>query len=72
MPSELGTNKTIIAFYRKSLSFLQNRKDQNQRENAIQIALDTYDIMKQEIIVHWTKNTCILNEMRNSLDDYFF
>ncbi|MFV9952769.1 MAG: hypothetical protein AB8U85_07485, partial [Rickettsia conorii subsp. raoultii] len=70
--SELGTNKTIIAFYRKSLSFLQNRKDQNQRENAIQIALDTYDIIKQKIIVHWTKNTFILNEMRNSLDDYFF
>ena len=72
VPSELGTNKTIIAFYRKSLSFLQNRKDQNQRENAIQIALDTYDIIKQKIIVHWTKNTFILNEMRNSLDDYFF
>ncbi|MCX4079972.1 hypothetical protein N7280_05110 [Rickettsia rhipicephali] len=72
MPSELGTNKTIIAFYRKLLSFLQNRKDQNQCENAIQVALDTYDIMKQKIIVHWTKNPFILNEMKNSLDDYFF
>ncbi len=28
--------------------------------------------MKQKIIVHWTKNTFILNEMRNLLDDYFF
>lgn len=28
--------------------------------------------MQQKIIVHWTKNTFILNEMRNSLDDYFF
>ncbi len=54
-----------IAFYRKALSFLQNRKDQNQRENAIQIALDTYDIIKQKIIVHWTKNTSILNEKFN-------
>ncbi|ABY72840.1 hypothetical protein BTU51_1037 [Rickettsia rickettsii] len=27
----------------------------------MQIALDTYDIIKQEIIVHWTKNTSILN-----------
>ncbi len=71
MPSELSTNKTVIAFYRKSLSFLQYRKDQNQRENVIQIALDTYDIIKQEIIVHWTKNTKAINEMRNSLDDYF-
>ncbi|WP_392506672.1 type I restriction enzyme endonuclease domain-containing protein [Rickettsia sp. 2024-CO-Wats] len=60
VPSELGTNKTIIAFYRKSLSFLQNRKDQNQCENAIQIALDTYDIIKQKIIVHWTKNTILI------------
>ncbi|WP_323811248.1 type I restriction enzyme endonuclease domain-containing protein [Rickettsia conorii] len=65
VPSELSTNKTIIAFYRKALSFLQNRKDQNQRENAIQIALDTYDIIKQKIIVHWTKNTSILNEKFN-------
>ncbi|WP_341787893.1 hypothetical protein [Rickettsia endosymbiont of Cantharis rufa] len=71
VPSELSTNKTVIAFYRKSLSFLQYRKDQNQRENVIQIALDTYDIIKQEIIVHWTKNTKAINEMRNSLDDYF-
>ncbi|MEG8230513.1 hypothetical protein O6R16_05695 [Candidatus Rickettsia tasmanensis] len=62
VPSELGTNKTIITFYRKSLSFLQNQKDQNQPENAIQIALDTYDIIKQKIIVHWTKNTFILNK----------
>ncbi|WP_017442356.1 hypothetical protein [Rickettsia gravesii] len=45
--SELGTDKTIIAFYRKSLSFLQNRKDQNQRENAIQIALDTYSLSRK-------------------------
>ncbi|MFV0251426.1 MAG: hypothetical protein AB8U53_00445 [Rickettsia aeschlimannii] len=56
MPSELGTNKTIIAFYRKSLSFLQNQKDQNQRENAIQIALDTYDIH------HEAENNCSLDK----------
>ena len=72
VPSELGNNKTVIAFYRKSLSFLQNQTDQNQHEASVKIALDTYEIIKKKIIVHWTKNTKILNEMRNSLDDYFF
>ena len=71
MPSELGNNKTVIAFYRKSLSFLQNRTDQNQRKNAIKIARDTYGIIKKKIIVHWIKNSKVINEMRNSLDDYF-
>ncbi|MCX4083779.1 hypothetical protein N7281_02630 [Rickettsia hoogstraalii] len=72
VPSELSNNKTKLVFYRKLLNFLQDKTNQNQCKNAIQIARDTYDIIKQKTIVHWTKNTKILNEMRNSLDDYFF
>ncbi|WP_069201604.1 hypothetical protein [Rickettsia felis] len=72
VPSELGNNKTKLVFYRKLLNFLQDKTNQNQHENAIQIAHDTYNIIKQKIIVHWSRNTKTINEMRNSLDDYFF
>ncbi|HJD55545.1 MAG TPA: DUF3387 domain-containing protein [Rickettsia endosymbiont of Pyrocoelia pectoralis] len=70
--SELGSSKTAIEFYKKLSNFLQNQKDQNQHENAAKIALDTYDIIKKKKIVHWTKNTKIINQMKNLLDDYFF
>ena len=72
VPSELDNNKTKLVFYRKLLNFLQDKTNQNQHENAIQIAHDTYNIIKQKIIVHWSRNTKTINEMRNSLDDYFF
>ncbi|MEY4464181.1 MAG: hypothetical protein RLZZ81_1152 [Pseudomonadota bacterium] len=69
--SKLENNKTLIDFYEKLYSFLQDKTNQNQRENAIKIARDTYNIIKQKTIVHWTRNTKTINEMRNSLDDYF-
>lgn len=72
VPSALGLNKTKLAFYRKLLNFLHDKTNQNQRENAIKIALDTYTIIKGKIIVHWQKNSEVLREMKNALDDYFY
>ncbi|WP_419234648.1 type I restriction enzyme subunit R domain-containing protein [Rickettsia endosymbiont of Nabis limbatus] len=72
IPSELGLSKTKLAFYRKLLNFLHDKTNQNQRENAIKIALDTYKIIKGKIIVHWQKNSEVLREMKNALDDYFY
>jgi len=72
IPSELGNNKTKFAFYRKSLSFLQGRIDQNQNKIAIKIALDAYKIIKGEIIVHWTTNSKVLNKMKSLIDHYFY
>ncbi|WP_081178419.1 type I restriction endonuclease subunit R [Rickettsia bellii] len=72
VPTELNNNKTIIAFYRKLLNFLQNQTGQDQRENTIKIALDMYEIIKNKKVIHWTINSKVINEMKKSLNNYFF
>ncbi|MCC8370605.1 MAG: HsdR family type I site-specific deoxyribonuclease [Rickettsia endosymbiont of Stiretrus anchorago] len=72
VPSELGINKTKLAFYRKLLNFLQNQTGQDQRENTIKIALDMYKIIKNKKVIHWTRNSKTINEMKKLLDNYFF
>lgn len=72
VPSKLSSNKTSREFYKKLFSFLKDQTGQDQHETAVSIALDTYDIIKKKIVVHWVKNIKVINEMKELLDNYFF
>jgi len=70
VPSKVSTRKGADILYRNlNRAFAKhNVKD----ENFIQIVFDVYDILEQEGIVDWHKNTEIKRIMANRIDDYLY
>jgi len=70
IPGALSTRKGADIFYR-NLNGMFEKHDVND-DAFVQIILDVYDILQNEGIVDWHKNSEVKRIMINKVDDYFY